>query len=131
MASVFFNYFLEQFNFWLWMLIAVIIFLTLANNKGWKKAYFLVIIIGFLVLGKLINDWFVSTALIAGWLLIFNLDFFVSKAVLFSAMIALVFLGVSSPLFYLIVFVLWIIIMWFFISSTFSAFYSEQTTKKK
>ena len=40
-------------------------------------------------------------------------------------LILLLFFGLSSPFFYLIVFTLWIIVMWHFINSTFSLLDSE------
>ena len=128
MGSIFFDYFLMQFNFWLWALMGLIIFITLITNKGWKRFYFLIMIIGFLSLGKFIEHWYVSIALTFAWLLFMKLDFFVSKWVLFSVMIMLLFFDLSSPFFYLIVLALWIIMLWHFINTTFGALDSKPET---
>ncbi len=125
MVSQFFGAFIEQFNFWLWVLIGIIIFITLTKSKGWTRVYFLVVILGFLVLGKFIDNFFVSNVLALLWLLLMRIEFFVSKWVLLSFLLLLVFFGLSSPFFYVIVFVLWIIIIWHFINGTFSLLDSE------
>ncbi|MFH1664087.1 MAG: hypothetical protein ABH986_04755 [archaeon] len=119
MVSQFFADFLVQFDFWLWAMFGAIIFITIAWNKGWTRIYYLVMILGFLSMIRFIEHFYVVQVLILCWLLFMGINFFVYKWVYFGLLIALLFLGLSNPFFYLIVFAIWITIIFQFIHGSF------------
>jgi hypothetical protein len=127
MVSQIFGNFLGLFNTWFWVLLYIIIFLTLALNKGTKRWYFLIVIAGFLLIGKFIEDFYVSNILILCWLLFMNLKLFPSTWVLIFLVALAALLGLTNPFFYIIVIALWVIILWHFVNATFGMLDPEKT----
>ncbi|PIN99015.1 MAG: hypothetical protein COT90_01495 [Candidatus Diapherotrites archaeon CG10_big_fil_rev_8_21_14_0_10_31_34] len=120
MAAEFFLNFLEQFNFWLWMLFWIAIFLALVLSPTEKKPYFIVLICGFLLIVFFIPNFYVSMALIFVWLLLLRLQFFASRWMLIGFISLLLFLDLGNPFFYIIIFALWFIMVWNFLTGSFA-----------
>ena len=126
MVSQVFSSLLEYAGIMLWVMNSIIITLTLLLNKGMKRIYFLIVIIGFLLISFYIDHFFASTLLIIGWLLLIDLDFFVSKWVLISFFALATFLGLNNPFFYVIVYALWVILVLTFVFGTLSLISNNQ-----
>lgn len=129
MVSQLFGGFLEVFNIWIWILFWIIIILTLALGKG-KRFYWLAVIVGFLLIFKFIDNFFVSIILIFCWELFTGVKFFPSTMALIIFIAIAAFLGLSNPFFYLIIYVLYAIMVWHFISMTFGSLDSTQPETK-
>lgn len=128
MAAEFFLNFLEQFNFWLWMLFWVAIFLVLILSPVSKKPYFLVLICGFLSIVFFFPHFYVSAALIFIWLLLMRLPFFASRWVLIGFTALLLFMDLGNPFFYILIFALWFIMVWNFLTGSFGLLDSKPET---
>lgn len=130
MASEFFSLFYESFNFWLWMVFWAAIIITLLYARGKQWVYFFVLIVGFLVISRLVDHFYVSISIILCWLLFLKLEFFVSNWVLIFFTGLMLFFGLSSPFFYLILFALWIIMVWNYLAGSFAMMDSSNQSHK-
>ncbi|MBU2100649.1 hypothetical protein KKG83_06945 [Candidatus Micrarchaeota archaeon] len=119
MVSQVFGDFLASFNIWLWVLFFIIIFLTLALNKGTKRFYFLIMVVGFLSIFFFIDNFYVANILVFCWLLLLNLKLFASTWVLIFFIGLSVLLGLANPFFYIIILALWAVVIWHFVQATF------------
>ena len=120
MVSPVFDSILANADILLWIMNSIIITVTLLFNKGMKRIYFLVVIIGFLSITFYVEHFFASTILIIGWLLLVDLDFFVSKRVILLFFALATVLGLTNPFFYVIIYALWIVLVFTFIFGTLS-----------
>jgi hypothetical protein len=128
MASEFFSSFLEFYDFWVWIIFWIAIFISVAWSKGMQRLYSAVVILGFLLAIKFIDNFFVSIAFIAAWLVFVGINFFFSKELLLLLLASLIFLGLSNPFFYVIVFVVYILIVWNFLASCFCMLDTQEKT---
>lgn len=96
--------------------IACIIHVVFAKNLG-ERIHTSIVLIGYFALVYFINDLLLATIFLAGWLIINNIHLLISRATAILLLAILVFVGVYSPGFIIIGYLLYIIILWGFLTS--------------
>ena len=130
MASELFSIGLEAYQLIVQGLIYICIVITFFQSKGNKRIYFLFVLAGYILITIYIQNFFLSSTLMTSWFIFSGIDFFVSKEILFVLLLSMVFLGPSSPFFYIIALTLYTITLANFILSSFKMLNKENSLPK-
>ncbi len=130
MASELFSIGLEAYQLIVQGLIYICIVITFFQSKGNKRIYFLFVLAGYILITIYIQNFFLSSTLMTSWFIFSGIDFFVSKEILFVLLLSMVFLGPSSPFFYIIALTLYTITLANFILSSFKMLNKENSFPK-
>lgn len=101
----------------IWTAVLVVFF----QKKGYQKLYFLIVVAGYLLILYFIQNFYIATTFLCLWFIFTGTKFFVSKPILYSLFIALLFLGYANPFFYIISIVIYIITLSNFLLSAFKS----------
>jgi hypothetical protein len=99
-------------------LIWISVVVVFLKKKGYEKIYFLIIVVGYLLILYFIQNFYLAATFISLWFIFMGTKFFVSKPVLYSLFIALLFLGFANPFFYIVSIVIYILTLSNFLLST-------------
>ncbi|HLC36610.1 MAG TPA: hypothetical protein VJK05_03315 [archaeon] len=102
-------------EFWINVLVYLAIAVNLFKAKGNKKFHFIVVVIGFFAINYFIQNFFLASALLAAWFVFEGMESLVSKQLMVLMIAVMIVISPSSPYFYLIALMLYLITIFDFL----------------